>query len=122
MFTAAELGATPMPTGDPHRWSLVQRVRAAFDPARSGDLYVVLKEHVSTVATPAPGYVASHGTPWDYDRRVPVIFIAPGLKPAAPVAAIDTVDILPTVARWVGLKLAPGSIDGTCRNEAARCH
>jgi hypothetical protein len=121
VFTAAEIARTPKPSGDPSRWTLLARVRAAFDPARSGDFYVVLKEHVSTVARPAPGYVASHGTPWDYDRRVPILFMAPGITPAAPAAAVDTVDILPTVASWIGLPLAPGSVDGVCRSEAARC-
>lgn len=121
VFTAAEIAKAPKPSGDPSGWSLLARVRAAFDPARSGDLYVVLKENVSTVARPAPYYVASHGTPWDYDRKVPVLFLAPGLTPAAPAAAIDTVDILPTVARWIGLPLDPGSVDGICRSEAATC-
>lgn len=121
VFTAAEVMKTALPTGDPSRWSLVQRVRASFDPARSGDFYVVLKQGVSTVARPGAGYVASHGTVWDYDRRVPILFMAPGVKPAAPTAAADTVDILPTVASWIGLKLAPGSVDGRCRSEAATC-
>jgi arylsulfatase A-like enzyme len=121
VFTAAEIGRVPLPSGDPSRWSLAQRVRASFDPARSGDFYVVLKEQVSTVARPGPGYVASHGTVWDYDRRVPILFMAPGLRPAAPAAAVDTVDILPTVASWIGLKLDAESVDGVCRSEAARC-
>nr|WP_314445430.1 alkaline phosphatase family protein [uncultured Sphingomonas sp.] len=121
VFTAAEVMRSPKPSGDPSRWSLLQRVRAAFDPARSGDFYVVLKEHVSTVARPGPGYVASHGTVWDYDRRVPILFAAPGVTPAAPTAAADTVDILPTVASWIGLKLESGSLDGVCRSEAATC-
>jgi hypothetical protein len=121
VFTAAELLRATRPSGDPSRWSLIGRVRAAFDPARSGDLYVVLKEHVSTVARPGPGYVASHGTAWDYDRRVPILFAAPGYGSGSPAAAADTADILPTVASWVGLSLAPGSVDGRCRSEAARC-
>jgi predicted AlkP superfamily pyrophosphatase or phosphodiesterase len=121
VFTAAELLRAARPSGDPSRWSLLGRVRAAFDPARSGDLYVVLKEHVSTVARPGPGYVASHGTAWDYDRRVPILFAAPGYGSGSPAAAADTADILPTVASLVGLSLAPGSVDGRCRSEAARC-
>jgi hypothetical protein len=52
---------------------------------------------------------------------VPILFAARGLKPAAPAAAADTIDILPTLASWVGLKLEPGSVDGRCRSEAARC-
>jgi arylsulfatase A-like enzyme len=58
---------------------------------------------------------------WDYDRRVPILFVAPGVKPATPAAAADTVDILPTVASWIGLPIRPGSVDGVCRSEAATC-
>jgi predicted AlkP superfamily pyrophosphatase or phosphodiesterase len=121
VFTAEELGRTPLPSGDPRSWSLIQRVRATFDPTRSGDFYVVLKEWVTPITRPGQGYVAGHGTPWDYDRRVPILFYARGLKPAAPTAGADTADILPTLASWFGLLLAPGSIDGRCRTEAARC-
>lgn len=121
VFTKAEMAATPMPSGDPSKWTLRQRYRASFDPARSGDLLIVLKSHVAAISKPGVGYVASHGSPWDYDRRVPIIFWRKGLAPASPTAAADTVDILPTVASWVGLPIAPGSIDGRCRSEAATC-
>ena len=122
VFTAAELARTPLAVGvSPDRWTLIQRVRAAFDPARSGDFYVVLKEYVSAAAKPSPFYVAGHGTPWDYDRRVPILFSRKGLRAATPAVAADTADILPTIASWLGLRLAPGSIDGKCRSEAARC-
>jgi hypothetical protein len=121
VLTASELARTPLPTTSPDRWSLLERVRATFDPSRSGDLYVVLKEWVTPIAKPGPGYVAGHGTPWDYDRRVPILFMANGLKPAAPAAAADTADILPTLAAWIGLPINPGSVDGKCRAEAARC-
>lgn len=121
IFTAAEIAATPVPGGDPSRWSILQRVRASFDPSRSGDLYLVLKEYVSPVAKPSAGYTAGHGTVWDYDRRLPIIFYAPGLRPAAPATAADTVDILPTLASWVGLSLEPGTVDGRCLPEAATC-
>ena len=88
---------------------------------RSGDLLIVLKRHVAPISKPSTGYVAGHGSPWDYDRRVPILFWRPGLQPAKPTAAADTVDILATVARWVDLPLPAGSVDGECRSEAARC-
>ena len=121
VFTAAELSATPLPTGDPKGWTLIQRVRASFDLARSGDLYVVLKQFVSPVARPSTGYTATHGSAWDYDRRVPILFSYRGIRPAAPGASADTTDILPTVASWIGLTVEPDSIDGRCRSEAASC-
>ncbi len=74
VFTRAELERTPVPTGSPDKWSLLQRARASFDPQRSGDLVVLLKKGVSLVAKPHEGDVATHGSPWDYDRRVPILF------------------------------------------------
>ncbi|GLR46904.1 alkaline phosphatase family protein [Sphingomonas astaxanthinifaciens] len=121
VFTAAEIAATPLPSGDPSKWTIPQRLRASFDPARSGDILVVLKEFITPAAKPSAGYVAGHGTVWDYDRRVPILFVARGLKPASPGTATDTVDILPTVASWIGLQVPKDSVDGVCRSEAARC-
>jgi predicted AlkP superfamily pyrophosphatase or phosphodiesterase len=121
VFTAEELARTPLPTSSPDRWTLAERVRTAFDPSRSGDFYVVLKEWVTPIAKPGPGYVAGHGTPWDYDRRVPILFYGRGLKAATPTVAADTADILPTLASWLGLPIAAGGVDGRCRTEAARC-
>lgn len=120
-YSAAEIAAVRLATGDPSRWTIPQRLRASFDPARSGDLLLVLKRNVTPISKPSTGYVSGHGSPWDYDRRVPILFWRPGMQPAQPAAAAATVDILPTVASWVGLPLARGSVDGVCRQEAARC-
>ena len=112
-FSKEEVAAVPMPAGDPVGWSLIQRVRASFDTARSGDLYVVLKPHIVPIGH-ASGSVATHGSPWDYDRRVPILFWRPGFRGATVATAADTVDIMPTLAALVGVPLAPGSVDGHC--------
>jgi hypothetical protein len=121
IFTKAEIAATPLPAGDPKGWSVIQRVRASFDPARSGDLYLVLKPHVMPMANPVPGYVATHGSPWDYDRRVPILFWRKGVLPVADERSAETVDIMPTLAAWLGLRLPDGSVDGHCLSLAADC-
>ena len=112
-FSKDEIATVPMPTGDPTSWSLIQRVRASFDPERSGDLYVVLKPHIVPIGH-AAGSVTTHGSPYDYDRRVPILFWRPGFRGATVNAPADTVDIMPTLAALVGLPLAPGSVDGHC--------
>ncbi|MFC7537712.1 alkaline phosphatase family protein [Sphingomonas sp. GCM10030256] len=114
VFTAEELGRTPLPTGVPDHWSILQRVRASFDPRRSGDLLVVLKQFVSPIAKPSKGYTATHGSPWDYDRRVPIIFWRKGGAAVERTEAIETVDIMPTLSALVRLPVAPGAIDGRC--------
>ena len=113
VFTSAQLASTAIPTGSPDRWSLLQRARASFDPQRSGDLVVILKQHVMPIATAGAGYVSTHGSAWDYDRRVPIAFWRPGTNPAERSEAVSTVDILPTLAAMLGIA-APAGIDGKC--------
>ena len=114
VFTAAQIGAALMPVGSPERWGLLQRVRASFYAPRSGDLVVLLKRGVMALSTPGVGYVSTHGSPWDYDRRVPVLFWRKGMVPFEQPYSVETVDIAPTLAAWVGLKLPPGTMDGRC--------
>jgi predicted AlkP superfamily pyrophosphatase or phosphodiesterase len=114
VFTAAEIAATSVPVTPPDQWSLIERARASFYPGRSGDLFVVLKKDVTPIADTSHGFVATHGSPWDYDRRVPIVFWRAGFRGATVNQPADTVDIMPTLASLIGLPLAPGSVDGHC--------
>lgn len=113
-FTRAEIAATPMPSGPPDGWTLIQRARASFDSERSGDFLVLLRPRITPIATPGATYVATHGSPWDYDRRVPILFWRRGLAGFEQPLSAETVDIMPTLAALIGLPLAPGSVDGRC--------
>lgn len=113
VFTRDDLERIPVPTGSPDRWSLIERARASFDPQRSGDFVVILKPHVTPIGHVTKS-VATHGSPWDYDRRVPILFWRPGFRGATVTAPADTVDIMPTLAALIDLPIAPGSIDGHC--------
>jgi arylsulfatase A-like enzyme len=114
VFTRAELIAAPRPSGPPDRWSLLDRAKASFDPERSGDFVVLLQSRVTPIYDTSRGYVATHGSPWDYDRRVPILFWRKGMKPFEQPLAVETVDILPTLAALIGLRIQPGTIDGRC--------
>ncbi|TPG13070.1 alkaline phosphatase family protein [Sphingomonas oligophenolica] len=111
-FPRAEIAATPMPSGPPETWTLIQRARASFDPARSGDLLVLLKPRATTIETPGPGYVETHGSPWDYDRRVPILFWRKGMAGFEQPLSVETVDIAPTLAATIGLPVH--GLDGRC--------
>ncbi len=114
-FTAAELGAASAPSGNPQDWTLLDRARASFDPQRSGDVVVLLKRAVVPISDPVAGaYVATHGSPWDYDRRVPMLFWRKGMAGLEQPSPVETVDIAPTLAALVGLKLPAGTFDGRC--------
>jgi arylsulfatase A-like enzyme len=118
VYTKPEIMALPMPSGSPDQWTVPQRIRASYDAKRSGDLYVVLKPNISAVAKPSTGYTATHGSPWDYDRRVPVLFWRKGVAAAATNQAVETVDIMPTLAAMIGVPLDKASVDGRCLSAA----
>ena len=116
VFTAAEIEAAPGPDGPPETWSLMERVKASYYRGRSGDFYVILKPRVMPIpaVVAAGNYIATHGSPWDYDRRVPMLFWRKGLAGFEQPNGVETVDILPTLAGLIGLPIPKGEIDGRC--------
>jgi predicted AlkP superfamily pyrophosphatase or phosphodiesterase len=114
VFTKAELIAAPAPSGGVEDWSLMDRAKASFDPDRSGDFIVFLKRYVSPIPTSGMGYIATHGSPWGYDRRVPILFWWKGAVPFEQPNGVETADIMPTLASLIGLEIPQGEIDGRC--------
>lgn len=114
VFTREELARVTAPAGNPQDWTLRDRARASFDPQRSGDVVMLLNRAISPIVAAAPGYVATHGSPWDYDRRVPLLFWRKGWAGFEQPAPVETVDIAPTLASVLGLKVPEGSFDGRC--------
>ena len=115
VFTHEELSKTPLPTGNPQDWSLKERARASFNVERSGDVVMLLDRAVTPIPEPMPGaYVATHGSAFDYDRRVPILFWRRGMPGFEQPQPVETVDIAPTLAALIGLKVADGAFDGRC--------
>ncbi len=115
VFTAEELAKSPLPSGSPQDWSLKDRARSSFDAQRSGDVVVLLDRAVMPIPDALPGaYIATHGSAWDYDRRVPMLFWRRGVPGFEQPAPVETVDIAPTLAAIIGLKVADGAFDGRC--------
>ena len=50
------------------------------------------------------GNVASHGSPYDYDTHVPLIFYGAGVRPGRYDSFVRTVDLAPTLAALAGVK------------------
>jgi predicted AlkP superfamily pyrophosphatase or phosphodiesterase len=64
----------------------------------------------------APGVLSgprgtSHGTPYWYDRHVPLVFMGPGIAPGRDAARAATVDFAPTLARVLRVPF-PTDLDG----------
>ncbi|NNC73350.1 MAG: alkaline phosphatase family protein [Sphingomonadaceae bacterium] len=114
VYSRAEIEAQPLPTAPPESWTVLDRIRASFHPARSGDFYVALQPRVTPIPDPGIGYVATHGSVWDYDRRVPILFWWNGAQNFEQPMGVMTVDIMPTLASVVGLDIGGVEIDGRC--------
>lgn len=112
VYSATEVGAQPMPKSRPESWSVLERLRASFDPTRFPDLTVVYKPNVTP--TPTRGVVATHGSVWDHDRKVPILFWWPGIAAQDRPESAMAVDIMPTLASLIGLKVPEKEIDGRC--------
>ena len=56
--------------------------------------------------------MSGHGTPFEFDRRVPIIFWWPGAKPEERFLPIRTIDIAPTLAHVIGVAAPP--VEGRC--------
>ena len=83
-------------------WSLV---RASFYSNRSGDIVLYPKRYWIFGSN-----AATHGTPHDYDRWVPMMFLGGGLPPESRADAVAPVDIAPTLGKMLGIDMP--DIDG----------
>lgn len=108
------LAAPPPPRGtDPTEYTLAQRQTLSAVAGRSADILFALQPGVTPGRGAPGGTLAGHGTPWDYDRKVPIIFWWPGSVRQERTLAIETADIAPTLAPVVGLP-TPAGLDGRC--------
>jgi predicted AlkP superfamily pyrophosphatase or phosphodiesterase len=101
------------PDVPPDEMLLEERFAESVDADRSPDILLAFKPY-STLdhVDPAGYYIAEHGSPWNYDRRVPIVFWRPGLPGYEQYLPIETVDIAPTLAALVGVPHP--AIDGRC--------
>jgi predicted AlkP superfamily pyrophosphatase or phosphodiesterase len=89
---------------------MLKAVAAGFLKARSGDLLIVPKPYwpwdFSTPTRPRQ-YGTTHGTPHNYDQRVPVLFMGYGIQSGEYFQSITPADIAPTLAALCRMTLAP---------------
>lgn len=84
-------------------------------PAQSNVALVITLTPLSIFS----GLVATHGSPYDYDTHVPLIFWGPWFKPGKYAEFVRTVDLAPTLAEIVGI--TPGErIDGIVLRHALK--
>jgi predicted AlkP superfamily pyrophosphatase or phosphodiesterase len=101
--TRDRLLAEPIPdSGQPEMMTLRERIRLSTVGERSPDIQFALAQNVNGGGR-VGGTVSGHGTPFEYDRRVPIIFWWPGARGEERFLPIRTVDIAPTLAHLIGV-------------------
>jgi predicted AlkP superfamily pyrophosphatase or phosphodiesterase len=83
-------------------------VASGFQPWRSGDVYMVQK----------PNYIfwggsgTTHGTPYEYDQHVPLIFYGDGIAKGSRGERVLVTDLAPTLAAIAGVTMTgvPGHV------------
>lgn len=120
-FTAAETAAAVPPANKaPDQLTVLERFHESYDKERSGDIQVEFREHSTLYMARAPGdAVAGHGSPWDYDRRVPILFWWQGVGAEQRSEPVETVDIAPTLAAIA--RVPAPQVDGKCLASVATC-
>lgn len=83
------------------------RIRRSVHPERSGDVILYPAQYWIFGSTPA-----THGTPYDYDRYVPLMVMGGGFTGPTSDASVAPVDIAPTIARILGLDDFLTGVDG----------
>ena len=85
-------------------------VRHNYHPQRTGDIYVFQQPYWflferGTIA-------AMHGSPWSYDKHVPLVFAGPGIKPAQVNRLVHPIDVAPTLSALLNIS-APAAAQGS---------
>ena len=81
-----------------------------FHPKRSGDILVVFESN--HFINDFDGLIVSstHGSPWNYDTHVPIIYNGPGIGAQVVDRRVHTVDVAATIAALLNIRAPSGSI------------
>jgi predicted AlkP superfamily pyrophosphatase or phosphodiesterase len=107
-WSREELLALPLdPAADPGKRTVPERIKLSLDPGRAGDILLAFAPFFTFDQPPD---LATHGSPWDYDRRIPLVFWGPW-TPETRNEPVRTIDLAPTLAKELGITPAE-PVDG----------
>jgi predicted AlkP superfamily pyrophosphatase or phosphodiesterase len=103
----------PEPGRSPEEMTLLERNRLGAVAGRSPDILLSLQPNLTPGRGRVGGTLSGHGTAWDYDRRVPILFWTVGGVGQERFLPIRTIDIAPTLAHVIGVT-PPPTVEGRC--------
>ena len=80
-------------------------IKNSYSPTRSGDVLLYPKQYWIFGTAPA-----THGTPYEYDRHVPLMMLGAGIEAKVHTIEVSPIDIAPTLAQMHGMTMS--SADG----------
>jgi hypothetical protein len=92
-------------SGNVQHDAISNAVSVGFFGPRSGDLMIIQDPYYLFEAAGA-----SHGTPFDYDNHVPILFLGTGIKAGTYARTVAVNDIAPTVASILQVEIPSGSV------------
>ena len=104
-FAAVDIESGMLPDN-----ALAAMVAANYQPQRSGDVHVVFGSQRFIADFDGLMVAATHGSPWRYDRHVPVVFAGNGLKPQRVSRPVTPYDIAVTLSNRLQVEAPSGAI------------
>jgi predicted AlkP superfamily pyrophosphatase or phosphodiesterase len=97
---------TQFMTGTLPNNAIARKAANSFNSKRSGNVFIVFAPFAVATSYPTG---TSHGTPWNYDAQVPLIFLGSAFKPGYYANACQPTDLAATLASRLGLTQPSGS-------------
>jgi len=106
---ALAVSSTALRRGNLPDTALMRSVRRNFHEKRSGDIFIVFEPNWFINDFEGLIVASTHGSPWNYDTYVPIVFAGAGLQPQTVDRRVYTVDIAPTLSALMNIKPPSGA-------------
>jgi len=90
--------------------ALYRSVINNFNSKRSGEVFIVFEPNWFINDFDGLTVASTHGSPWNYDTYVPVVFAGAGVNAQIVDRAVQTVDVAATLSAYMGIKPPSGSV------------
>jgi predicted AlkP superfamily pyrophosphatase or phosphodiesterase len=87
-------------TGQLRDTPLARKAANSYNPTRSGDVFLIAQPF-AVITNNMTG--TSHGTPWNYDAQVPLVFWGHAFNPGTYASSAQPIDLASTLAAALGV-------------------
>ncbi len=110
--------STPSGPARSEKETVVEMFARSYVPGRSGQIFLVAEKGDFFLSRPDDVYRFMHGSPWEYDVEIPILFYGePFVRRGVYAAPAKQQDVAPTLAAILGLP-APTTMNGRVLREA----